>query len=238
MFLVLFKDVVRRVSLGFHLFVSGVNQGNEKAVWIQDFPAWPQEWKDSHLDLILGYWTISKNIIFFESEKCHMRRLFGIYWKLIYLLEGVGRVVTGMQLGGRVGLPCFFSKTEKKYPDFGGKKKCFDEIFIKLPKFQETSPSLKKLWWQPCLIKKKCRAKRRKRAPENPVGLSLYDGPIKTVEYIWVNIWWILDWILSQNCRNTLPLHTVNQLMRSPKNHTVLWLAIVKRVWKFESCKA
>ena len=38
-FLVLFKDAIRRVSLGFHLFVSGVNQGNEKAVWIQDFLA-------------------------------------------------------------------------------------------------------------------------------------------------------------------------------------------------------
>ena len=133
-FLVLFKDAVRRVSLGFHLFVSGVNQGNEKAVWIQDFLAWPQEWKDSHLDLHravknwecaldLGsgsvsraweYWTISKNIIFFESEKCHMRRLFRIYWKLIYLLEGVGRVVTGMQLGGGGwASPALFWKLKK-----------------------------------------------------------------------------------------------------------------------------
>ena len=90
--------------------------------------------------------------------------------------------------GGWVGLPCSFLKTEKKYPGFGGKK-CFDEIFIKLPKFHETSPALKNLWRQACLIKKKCRANRRKRASENPVGLSLYDGPIETVEYIWVNIW-------------------------------------------------
>ena len=32
MFLVLFKGGKRRVSPGFHLFVSGVNQGNEGAV--------------------------------------------------------------------------------------------------------------------------------------------------------------------------------------------------------------
>ena len=31
-FLVLFKDGGRRVSLRFHLFVSGVNQGNEEAI--------------------------------------------------------------------------------------------------------------------------------------------------------------------------------------------------------------
>ena len=28
---------------------------------------------------------------------------------------------------------------------------------------------------------------------ENPVGLSMYDGPMETVEYIWVNIWCMLD---------------------------------------------
>ena len=31
---------------------------------------------------------------------------------------------------------------------------------------------------------------------ENPVGLSMYDGPMETVEYIWVNIWCILDCII------------------------------------------
>ena len=44
MFLVLFKDGGGGggegvVSLRIHLFVSDVNQGNEKAVWIQDFLA-------------------------------------------------------------------------------------------------------------------------------------------------------------------------------------------------------
>ena len=31
-------------------------------------------------------------------------------------------------------------------------------------------------------------------------------------EYIWVNIECILDWMLSQNSRNKLPLNTVGQL--------------------------
>ena len=35
---------------------------------------------------------------------------------------------------------------------------------------------------------------------ENSAGLSI-------CEYIWANIWCKPDWILSQNCRNTLPLH-------------------------------
>ena len=34
------------------------------------------------------------------------------------------------------------------------------------------------------------------------------DGLIETVKYIWVNILYMLDWIFSQNCRNSLPLHT------------------------------
>ena len=37
-----------------------------------------------------------------------------------------------------------------------------------------------------------------------------------------VNIWWILDWILSQNCRNTLPLHTVDQLVSSAKKQVAV----------------
>ena len=27
----------------------------------------------------------------------------------------------------------------------------------------------------------------------NPVGLSMYDGSMETVEYIWANIWCMLD---------------------------------------------
>ena len=46
------------------------------------------------------------------------------------------------------------------------------------------------------------------------VGLSICDEAVK---YIWVNIWFMFDLILSQNCRNTLSLHTVNQQARSAK---------------------
>ena len=66
------------------------------------------------------------------------------------------------------------------------------------------------------------------RACERPVGLSMYHGPIEFVEYSWVNIWCMLDWILSQNYRNTLPLHAVDQLARSIKIGMFLWLAGMK----------
>ena len=33
----------------FYLLVSDVNEGKEKASWIQDFLIWLQEWKDSSL---------------------------------------------------------------------------------------------------------------------------------------------------------------------------------------------
>ena len=36
----------------------------------------------------------------------------------------------------------------------------------------------------------------------NYVGLSMFHDPIETVKYIWVNIWCMLDWSFSQNCRN------------------------------------
>ena len=38
LFLVLFESGKRRVSPKFHCFVSSVNQGNEEAVTVQDFP--------------------------------------------------------------------------------------------------------------------------------------------------------------------------------------------------------
>ena len=71
----------------------------------------------------------------------------------------------------------------------------------------------------------------------NPVGLSIHDGPMEIVEHIWVNIWCILDRVSSQNCRNTLPLHTVGQLVRSAKNETLLWLAGLKCVKIRTHCK-
>ena len=38
-FLVLFKDVGRRVTPRFHRFLSDINQGNEEAVRVQNFVA-------------------------------------------------------------------------------------------------------------------------------------------------------------------------------------------------------
>ena len=46
-YLVLFKGRGYNMSPRFHLFVSGVNQGNEEVGWIQDFFAWPHRVKDS-----------------------------------------------------------------------------------------------------------------------------------------------------------------------------------------------
>ena len=54
------------------------------------------------------------------------------------------------------------------------------------------------------------------------VGLSMCDCPMETVKYIWVNIWCMLDWILSENCRNTLPLHTVVEQLGVQKLKTLL----------------
>ena len=80
--------------------------------------------------------------------------------------------------------------------------------------------------WGPCL----------RRACENPVGLSM-----QSFRNCWihlVNIWWMLDWILSQNCRNTLPLHTVDQIASSAKNGRLLWLEGMKCVKIPTHCKA
>ena len=38
--------------------------------------------------------------------------------------------------------------------------------------------------------------------------MYMCDGHIDIIECIGVNIWCILDWIWSQNCRNSLLLHT------------------------------
>ena len=56
----------------------------------------------------------------------------------------------------------------------------------------------------------------------NCVGFSMSDCPIETVKYIWVNIWCMLGWILSQNCRNTLPLHTEVEELEVQKLKTLL----------------
>ena len=45
-----------------------------------------------------------------------------------------------------------------------------------------------------------------------------------------MNIWSMLDCILSQNCRNTLLLHVVDQLACHAKNERLMWLAGIKCV--------
>ena len=52
----------------------------------------------------------------------------------------------------------------------------------------------------------------------NSVELSMCDGPIETVKYIWVNILYMLHWISSQNSGNSFPLHTAGQLAMSAKS--------------------
>ena len=41
---------------------------------------------------------------------------------------------------------------------------------------------------------------------ENRVTFSLNDGPMETVEYMWVNIWCMLDWIIGF-CHKTAEIH-------------------------------
>ena len=68
-------------------------------------------------------------------------------------------------------------------------------------------------------------------------GIGLCDGPMETIEYIWLNICSMLNWISSQNCINTLPLHKVDQRVMSAKNETLLWLAGIKNVKIQTRCK-
>ena len=41
---------------------------------------------------------------------------------------------------------------------------------------------------------------------ENPMRFSLNDGPMETLEYMWVNSWCILDWII-EFCHKTAEIH-------------------------------
>ena len=115
--------------------------------------------------------------------------------------------------------PLLFSENWKISALIFGEK----NAFMKVPKLNETFPALKNFYLHACLIKKKWEYREKCGEVlfggkmggdcENPVGLSMYDAPMETVEYIWVNIMCMLDWISSHNCRNTLPLHIVDQLV-------------------------
>ena len=63
--------------------------------------------------------------------------------------------------------------------------------------------------WHSLARKLSSYVRRRVVACENSVGFSMCDCPIETVKYIWVSIWCMLDWILSQSCRNTTSLDAV-----------------------------
>ena len=46
---------------------------------------------------------------------------------------------------------------------------------------------------------------------ENPVGLSMYDGLMETIEYIWVNIWRMLELIIGfRHTVNHCGIHLIN----------------------------
>ena len=38
------------------------------------------------------------------------------------------------------------------------------------------------------------------------MGLFMYDGPKETVEYMWVNTWCMLDWVVGF-CHKTAEIH-------------------------------
>ena len=69
-------------------------------------------------------------------------------------------------------------------------------------------------------------------------GLQLNMGKCcmrgRLVKILWnvplVNIWWMLDCILTQNCRNTLSLHSVDLLVSSAKVERLLQLVVMKYV--------
>ena len=71
----------------------------------------------------------------------------------------------------------------------------------------------------------------------NSVGLSMYDGPTQTVDYIWANIWCMLNLILSWNCGNKSPMHNVDELLRNAENERLLSLAGMKGVKIPTYCK-
>ena len=66
------------------------------------------------------------------------------------------------------------------------------------------------------------------------VGLLMYDGAMKTVEYIWVHIWCMLHWVLSQNSRNTLPVISFDQLVKSEKIEMLFCLSEPRNTYRLD----
>ena len=61
---------------------------------------------------------------------------------------------------------------------------------------------------------------------KNPVRLSMYNGPMETVECMWVNIWCMLDWIIGFG-HKTAEIHFLGMSVPlvSAQNQTLWWLA-------------
>ena len=62
---------------------------------------------------------------------------------------------------------------------------------------------------------------------ENPVRFSLNDGPMETVEYMWVNIWCMLDWIIGF-CHKTVSAHVKPSLENNSSNLLISIGVIIK----------
>ena len=60
---------------------------------------------------------------------------------------------------------------------------------------------------------------------KNPVRLSMYDGPVETVEYMWMNIPCMLDWIIGFG-QKTAEIHFLgmNKQLISAQNEMLLGL--------------
>ena len=71
-------------------------------------------------------------------------------------------------------------------------------------------------------------------ARENCVRLSMYDSTMETVEYIWVHIWCMLHWVLSQNSRNTLPVISFDQLVKSEKIEMLFCLSEPRNTYRLD----
>ena len=121
----------------------------------------------------------------------NVRRHSRTYWKQVYLLEGVWRVLTDRERKG-TGSPLLFFENWKKVTDWLWEKMpllcpwvrfsiqnvtlsmrknskiflcggLFFLLFIKVPRFFETSSVLKNFWLRACLLEKKWGDNRRKR---------------------------------------------------------------------------
>ena len=73
----------------------------------------------------------------------------------------------------------------------------------------------------------------------------MYDGPVESAKYIWVNIWPMLDWTVGF-CHRTAEIylidklvgHAVDKQVRSVQNESLLWLARMIHMKIRTHCKA